>query len=319
MAIIANTFQTYQAKGIREQLSDIIYNIAPTDTPFMSNTGRGKASNTFFEWQTDTLIAAATNNQQIEGDDIGTTFDAVTPTVRLGNYCNIARKTVIVAGSEDAVNKAGRKSELAYQIAKKGNELKRDMEAGLLANTAASAGSTSTARVTGALLAFIKTNNNMGAAGAVPVYTNIPTGTRTDGTLRAFSEVIMKDVLQQCWTSGAKVETVMTGAVVKQEVSTFAGVATKTFYQDKAGPSKIIGAADVYVSDFGPVTIVPNRFQRSRDVFFLDWDMISINYLRPFQQIPLAKTGDAEKRLLLAEFGLQVKQEAGLGIAADCT
>src|SRR5262249_7636123 len=149
----------------------------------------------------------------------------------------------------------------------------------------ANAGNSTTARVTGSLLAFIKTNNNMGASGAVPVYTNIPTGTRTDGTTRAFSETILKDVLQQCFTSGAKPDSIMTGAVVKQETSTFSGVATKTFYQSGTGPSKIIGAADIYVSDFGTLTIIPNRFQRSRDVFFLDWDMVSVNYLRPFDAI----------------------------------
>lgn len=319
MAKIANTFQTFQAIGIREQLSNIIYNISPTDTPFMSNAGRGDAKNTFFEWQTDSLASAITTNQQIEGDDI-TAFDAVTPTVRLGNYCQISRKTAIIAGTEEAVDKAGRKSELSYQLAKKSAELKRDMESGLLANVGAAAGSATVARNTGNLLAFIKTNVNKastGTAGVNPVYTNIPTDVRTDGTVRAFTEVILKDVVQQCWTSGAKIETLMVGAVVKQEISAFAGVATKTYFQDHVGNSKIIGAADIYVSDFGTLTIVPNRFQRARDGFFMDWEMVEIDFLRPFLQIPLAKTGDAEKRMILAEYGLRVKQEAGLGLAAD--
>lgn len=316
--VIANTFQTYQAKGIRENLADVIYNISPTDTPFMSNAGRGSAESTLFEWQTDALAAAVTNNQQVEGDDI-VAFDAVTPTVRLGNYCQISRKTAIIAGTEEAVKKAGRKGELAYQMSKKSAELKRDMESALLSNVGAAAGAAATARVTGGLLAFIKTNVNLGATGVSPVYTNLPTGVRTDGTLRNFTEVILKDVVQQCWTSGAKVNdmTLMVGAVVKQEISAFAGIATKTFTQTVVEKSKIIGAADIYVSDFGTLTIVPNRFQRARDGFFLDFEYISIQYLRPFKSIVLAKTGDAEKRLIINEYGLQIKSEGALGLAAD--
>ncbi len=319
MAILGNTYQTYQAKAIREQLLNIIYNIAPAETPFISNCGTGEAANTFVEWQTDTLAAPSTSNQQIEGDNI-TSYDAVTPTVRLGNYTQISRKTVSVAGTEEVVNKAGRKSELAYQIAKKGMELKRDMEAGLLlpANIA-TVGATGTARITGGLPAWIKTNTDKGAAGVDPVYTNIPNNARTDGTLRAFTEIIFKNIIQLVWIAGGNPGTLMVGAVVKQEISAFAGVATKTFYMAQATTAAIIGAADVYVSDFGVITIVPNRFQRSRDAYLIDWNLLSVLYLRPFFQKPLAETGDAANRLMLVEFVLQSKNEAGLAAAYDVT
>src|ERR1019366_7655660 len=158
MAPITNTFQQFQAIGVREELSDIIYNISPTETPFMQNAGRGKLAQTFFEWQTDALATAVTNNNQVEGDDIAS-FDSVTPTVRLGNYAQISRKTVIISDPEEVVDKAGRKSEISYQLAKKGKELKRDMETGLLAAAhGASAGNSTTARVTASLQSFIKTN-----------------------------------------------------------------------------------------------------------------------------------------------------------------
>ena len=318
MSAVSNTFQTYGAVGIREDLSDIIYNISPTQTPFLSNAQRGKAENTFFEWQTDSLATASTSNQQLEGDDI-TTFDAETATVRLGNYTQISRKTLIVSDTEETVNKAGRKSELSYQLAKKGKELKRDMEANLLANLGANAGSSSTARVTGSLLAFIKSNVNKAANGVKPVYTNVPTDVYTSGTARAFTETILKDVIQQCWTAGAEPKVIMLGALGKQAFSAFAGVAAKRMNQDGADMTAIIGAADAYVSDFGTLTAVPNRFQRIGDAFVLDFDFIEVDYLRPFKQVPLAKTGDAEKRMLVVEYGLRVKNEAAEGLATDLT
>jgi hypothetical protein len=322
VAIIANTYQTYQAKGIREELSDVITNISPTETPFISNAGKGKVSNTFYEWQTDALASVDPTNKQIEGDDVAA-FDAVAPTVRLGNYTQISRKTVVIAGTEEAVDKAGRESELSYQIAKKGKELKRDMEGILIGtNQAAAAGATGTARATGSLLAFVKSNTvkqTGGApAGADPVYTNIPNAQRTDNSATvAFTETMLKTALSAAWTVGADVSTLMVGAGNKQVASGFAGIATKTYYQSAKTTAAIIGAADVYVSDFGTLSIVPNRFQRNRDAWLLDFDMIQVMYLRPFQQTPLAKTGDAEKRLMLVEFGLKVKTEAGLAGVFD--
>lgn len=318
MTALANTFQQFQAIGVREELSDIIYNISPTETPFMQNAGRGKVANTFFEWQTDALATAVTTNQQIEGDDI-TSFDAVTPTVRLGNYCQISRKTVIISNTEEVVDKAGRKSEISYQLAKKGKELKRDMEADLLANKGANAGSASVARKTGSLLAFLKTNIDKAGNGTAPVYTSTPTDVWTDGTQRGFTEVILKNVIQQAWTSGAEPKTLMLGAAGKQVASGFSGIVELMADQQKGKQAKIIGAADTYVSDFGNLSIIPNRFQRTSSAFVLDWDYVSIDYLRPFKQEPLAKTGDAEKRMLICEYGLRVKNEKALAVAVDLT
>lgn len=318
MSAVANTFQTFQSIGIREDLSDIIYNVSPTETPFMNNAGRGKASQSFFEWQTDALAAAVSTNQQIEGDDV-TSFGAVTPTVRLGNYQEIARKTLIVADSEEVVDKAGRKSEIAYQLAKLGKELKRDMETSLLANKGAVAGNSSTARQTGSLLAFLKTNIDKAGDGTAPVYTNIPTDKWTDGTQRSFTETILKNVIQSCWTNGAEPKTVMVGALGKQAISGFTGVVELTSPQSKGGQATIIGAANIYVSDFGNLSVIPNRFQRTSTAFVLDWDYVSIDYLRPFKQVPLAKTGDAEKRMLIVEYGLRVKNEKAEGVAVDLT
>jgi hypothetical protein len=319
MAAITNTYTRFDAKGVREDLSNVIYQISPEETPFMSNVGRENVTNTFFEWQTDDLAAAITTNAQIEGDDI-TSFTAVTATVRLGNYTQISRKDVIIAGTLEAVDKAGRRSELSYQMAKKSAEIKRDMEATMLANQAAAAGSTSSARKSGALLAFLKTNTSEGSGGSDPSYTTIPDAARTDATttnLRSFSEALLKDVIQKVWTEGGNPSIVMAGPVNKQNLSKMAGIAGQRFHVTSAKPSTIIGAADVYVSDFGNVSIVANRFQRERDVFVLDPEYASVCYLRPFQTVELAKTGDAEKRMLLCEWGLKIKNEKAHGAVYD--
>ena len=316
MAIVTNTFTTFDAKGIREDLSNIITNIAPEETPYMSNVGRESISNSLFEWQTDTLATAAAN-KQLEGDDV-TSFDSVTATVRLQNYAQISRKTIVLSATEETVNKAGRRSELAYQIAKRSAELKRDQEFSMLNGAVAAAGNTTTARGTASLQAFIKTNYDMQTNGANPTYTTVPTGARSDGNVRTFTETILKNVIQQVWTSGGTPKILMTGPVNKQRVSGFSGIASSRFNIDGgARPATIIGAADIYVSDFGNVQVVPNRFQRERDAFVIDPDYAKVTMLRPYQQVELAKTGDAEKRMLIVEWGHKVLAENAHGIAAD--
>ena len=316
MAIVTNTFTTFDAKGIREDLSNIITNIAPEETPYMSNVGRESISNSLFEWQTDTLATAAAN-KQLEGDDV-TSFDSVTATVRLQNYAQISRKTIVLSATEETVNKAGRRSELAYQIAKRSAELNRDQEFSMLNGAVAAAGNTTTARGTASLQAFIKTNYDMQTNGANPTYTTVPTGARSDGNVRTFTETILKNVIQQVWTSGGTPKILMTGPVNKQRVSGFSGIASSRFNIDGgARPATIIGAADIYVSDFGNVQVVPNRFQRERDAFVIDPDYAKVTMLRPYQQVELAKTGDAEKRMLIVEWGHKVLAENAHGIAAD--
>ena len=316
MAIVTNTFTTFDAKGIREDLSNVITNIAPEETPYMSNIGRESVSNSLFEWQTDTLAAAAAN-KQLEGDDVAS-YDAVTATVRLQNYAQISRKTIVLSATEEVVNKAGRRSELAYQIAKRGSELKRDQEFSMLNGAVAAAGNTTTARGTASLGAFIKTNVDMQTNGANPSYTTLPNSARTDGNVRTFTETILKNVIQQVWTSGGTPKILMTGPVNKQRVSGFSGIASAR-YNINGGdrPATIIGSADLYVSDFGQVAIVPNRFQRERDAWVIDPEYAKMTTLRPYQQIELAKTGDAEKRMLIVEWGHKVLAENAHGLAAD--
>jgi len=316
MTIVTNTFTTFDAKGIREDLSNIITNIAPEDVPYQSNIGRESISNSLFEWQTDTLAAAAAN-KQLEGDDVAS-FDAVVATVRLQNYAQISRKTIVLSATEEVVNKAGRRSELAYQIAKRGSELKRDQEFTFLNGAVAAAGSTSVARGTASLGAFIKTNVDKASDGTNPSYTTLPNSARTDGTVRTFTETILKNVIQQVWAAGGTPKILMTGPVNKQRVSGFAGIASSRFNIDGGvKPATIIGAADVYVSDLGNVQVVPNRFQRERDAWVLDPEYAKVTTLRPYQQIELAKTGDADKRMLIVEYGHKVLAENAHGLAAD--
>ena len=316
MAIVTNTFTTFDAKGIREDLSNVITNISPEETPYMSNIGRESISNSLYEWQTDALAAAAAN-KQLEGDDV-TSFDAVTATVRMQNYAQISRKTIVLSATEETVNKAGRRSELAYQIAKKGAELKRDQEFTLLNGAVAVAGNTTTARGTASLGAFVKTNVDMQTNGANPSYTTLPNSARTDGNVRTFTETILKNVIQQVWSSGGTPKMLMTGPVNKQRVSGFSGIASSRFNINGGDrPATLVGAVDIYVSDFGNVSVVANRFQRERDAWVIDPDMAKLTTLRPYQQIELAKTGDAEKRMLIVEWGHKVLAENAMGLAAD--
>jgi len=316
MTIVSNTFTTYSAKGIREDLSNVITNIAPEETPFQSNIGRETISNTLFEFQTDTLADAAAN-AQLEGDDVGT-FDAVVATVRVTNYAQISRKTIVLSNTEEVVNKAGRRSELAYQIAKRGAELKRDQEFVFLNGGIAVAGNTTTARVTASLGAFVKTNTEKQTNGVDPSYTTLPNSARTDGNVRTFTETILKNVIQKVWSAGGTPKILMVGPVNKQRVSGFSGIASSRFNIDGgAKPATLIGAVDIYVSDFGNVSTIANRFQRERDAWVLDPDYAKMVVLRPYQQVELAKTGDAEKRMLLIEYGLKITAENAHGLAAD--
>jgi len=316
MAIVTNTFTTFDAKGIREDLSNIITNISPEEVPYQSNIGRESISNSLFEWQTDELAAAAAN-KQIEGDDVSS-FDAVVATVRLQNYAQISRKTMVLSATEEVVNKAGRASEMAYQTAKKSMELKRDIEFTLLNGAVAAAGNTSTARGTASLGAFIKTNVDMQTNGANPSYTTLPNSARTDGNVRTFTETILKNVIQKVWSSGGTPKILMCGPVNKQRVSGFSGIASSRFnINGGEKPATLIGAVDIYVSDFGNVSVIANRFQRERDAWVLDPEYAKTAVLRPYQKINLAKSGDADKAMLIQEWGHKVLTETAHGLAAD--
>jgi len=314
MAIVANTFTSFSAKGIREELSNIISNISPEDVPFQSNVGSENVSNTYFEWQTDTLAAASTT-AVIDGDDVAS-FDATSASTRIGNYTQIARRTLIVADNLSNQDLAGRNDEKSYQMAKRGKELKRDIEKVLCDNNARVAGNASTARETAGLGAWIATNTSKGATGTDPTAVD-GSDARNDGTQRDLTEAMVKDVMQQAFTAGGTPSLLMVGPHNKTVVSGFAGIAAQRYQAPSDGPTTIIGAADVYLSDFGTLSVVPNRFQRERDAFLLDPEYASVCYLRPIQAVDLAKTGDAEKAMVLAEFGLKVENEAAHGGVFD--
>ena len=310
MAIPNATYQTYQGGGIREDLTDTIYSISPTETPFMTSIGKGKAANTLHEWQTDSL-AAATTNAQVEGDDINAL--TATATVRVQNYMQISTKAVVVSGTMDAVLKAGRKSELAYQMAKRGKELKRDMEQTLVGNQAGNAGTASVGRKTRALENWYGTNTSGGTSYATA--TGI-TATATDGTQRAFTESLLKNVLKSVFTAGGDPTMLMVGPFNKQVVSSFTGNATRF---DKSEDKKLIASIDVYASDYGELKVVPNRFQRERTAHVLDLEYWSVSYLRPIQVSDIAKTGDSEKKFMVVEYGLESRNEGASGVIADLT
>jgi hypothetical protein len=307
------TFTAHSAIGQREDLTDVIYNISPTETPLLNTLARAKATAVYHEWQTDSLAAATTANAAVEGDDA--TSATLSPTTRLGNYTQIVQKTIQISGTLETVNKAGRKSEKAYQLARASSELKRDIETILCANQGRSAGSSSTARKMGSLLSWIKTNTDKASDGADP--TTIGVSTRTDGTARTFTEALLKSVIAEVYASGGSPKVLMVGAAGKQKVSTFAGIAAQRYMAPADAPTTIIGAADVYLSDFGSVSVVPNRFMRARDAFILDPEYAAVAYLRPFATNELAKTGDSDKTQILAELTLEMRNEAAHGLVAD--
>ena len=291
MTVPTNTRQTYGAVGIREDLSNIIYNISPEDTPFMSGIGKSSCDNTYFEWQIDAL-ADPTANRQVEGDDA--TALAVEEPDRVGNYTQISSKAVRSSGTAEAVDFAGRKSTQAYQMAKRAKELKLDMESMLLAAAQApSAGTSSTARATGSVGAWITSNV---VAGTV------------------VSEDDIKEVMELCWVAGASPKVLMCDGVIKQAISALSQSVSelRTAANDKS-PAYVVAAVDIYVSDFGNLQIVPNRLMPAETAYFLDYEFWDIAYLRPFMTHDIARTGDSIAQMLVVEYGLRAKNEAANG------
>ncbi len=313
MALPTNTFATYESIGNREDLSDIIYDVDPTETPFLSGLDKVKATAVNHEWQTQALAAASGSNAVLEGNDA--VVDVTTPTVRLGNICQISDKVPKVTGTQQVIDKAGRGDELDRQVILKGKELKRDMETILLQNQAKNAGNDATARTLGSILSWIATNDDLISAGASPTGTGV--NTRTDAaTPQAFTEARLKNVLQLCWTSGGNPDKIMLGGFNKQVMSSFVGRGTPT---EDAKSKKIVATVDVYESDFGTLRVVPNRFQRARDVFVLQSDMWAMAYLRNMKTVDLAVTGDNRSKQIICEYTLESRNEKASGLIADCT
>jgi hypothetical protein len=309
MAVPTGTYQRFTAIGMREDLEDIIYDISPTDTPFLSNIARKKATSTYHEWQTDSLAAAVATNAQIEGNDAVTS--TADPTTRFANHCQILAKSPRVSGTLRASDTAGRRDEMSYQIAKRGKELKRDLETTLLGTQAATAGAAASARVMAGLAAWIFTNATDGGTNGttVVVTSGAPLTAPTLGTAGAFSESLLKTAIANAWTQGGDPNLVIVNSTQKQAVSAFAGIATQYRDNQQVGPATIIAAADVYVSDFGQTQIVADRFTVGSQVYVLDMEYWSIAYLRPMQSMSLAKTGDSDQMLILCEATLVADNE----------
>lgn len=305
MTAPTNTYLTTSDVGRREDLIDIIYRISPTQTPVLNMAAKTKATNTLHEWQVQDLASAVSNNAQAEGDDASA--KTITATARLTNRTQISTKTVIVSGSEMQANTAGVKDMLGYQLGLASLELKRDME-----SSACQLDVTATSpRQSRGLRGWVVDNvSNNG--GTLASYTS-NTG-YTAGTLRNFAESQVKDVLQKCYTAGGEPDTIMLPPTLKQTFSGFTGNATRF---DKSEDAKLYASVDVYVSDFGELQAVPNRFMATRDVFLLQSDKLAIAYYRPFFTKELAATGDAEKRELIVEWTLECRAPKAHGAIYD--
>lgn len=311
MTLVTNALTTYTAIGNREDLTNAIYMISPTTTPFQSGIGRTNVTSTLHEWQTDSLATVSTSNAQLQGNTV--TATAANVTTRAQNRTQISYKAVAITGTQEAMNSAGRASEMALQVAKAGMEIRRDMEATMTRNQGIVTGSATAASKVRSYCAWIATNDSRGATGADGSSTG---AAATDGTQRTLTEALLKTVLQLCYTAGGEPDTISANVVNRQKISGFAGNQTRF---GGAETKQLIATVDVYVSDFGTHKIVTNRFQRERDVLVYESDKWALGFLRPFMETDLAKTGDAETKLVLSEWTLEARNQASSGIVADCT
>ena len=319
MAQPTNLYDAYDAVGQREDISDLIHNISPTETPFLSAIGTTDAGQKYHQWQTDTLASPSGTNAAVEGDDA--TLVEPTPTVLVGNYTQISTKIFGVSGSVEVTEKYGRDSELAYQAAKSARELKTDVDMAMTGvNNASVAGDASTARESGSLEAWLETNTSIGGgSGANGGFSSGIVGARTDGTLRGFTQGLLDTVIESCWDNGAKPSIILAGAKQKTNLSGFDGVGAR---RTDAESRTIYATADLYVSNFGELRVVPSRHIRKtssidRNVFVVDPEYAKTAYLRPWQQFDLAKTGDSIRRQMLVEWTLEVCNEKAHGLVAD--
>jgi len=317
-------YELATGNNIREDLTDVIYNISPTETPAISNFGRETANNTLHEWQIDSLATAVSTNAAIDGADFGT--DSSAASSRRGNHQQISIKYLAVSRRADIINKAGRKSELAYQVAKAGKELRRDVESTLVSTLPAVLGTQSAAMKTAGIGSWLTTNTDRGAIGANPaLVAGIPTTAPTNGTTRALSQATLLTVLKNCYVAGGNPNMIMVSPTIKQNFSSFmfsgstARIATQ--FQDQGanprGGVSVVGAVDVYVTDFTVIDVVPNRFQADRDLWILDTEFWAVSYLDGYKTESIAKIGDAERRHILVDWGSVCRNEASSGTVAD--
>jgi hypothetical protein len=316
MAQPTNTFDSYDAVGIKEDLSDVIYQVSPEETPFYSKARKSKAANTLVEWQTDSLRASAAN-AHIEGD--ATSGSARSATTRLGNYCQIFKNAVVVPDTDEGLSKAGRGREIAYQVMKVAKEQKLDIEKALFDNNARVAGNSTTARELAGAPAWLVTNTSFGAnEGANP--TGDGTDARTDETttLIAFSQDRFDGVMQSIWEEGGKPDTVYLSAFQMNKALAFTGNNNQRSTV-QAGGEKVIKSLAVYVTPWGTVEFMPSRENRSRDVFIMQDNMWEVAILRPTKNVELAKTGDNTTRQVVTELTLKCLNEKASGGIFDNT
>lgn len=303
--------------GVREDLEDNIYRVAPEETPFVSNIGTTKATNIYHEWQTESLATASATNAQLEGDDYA--LGAPNLTTRLGNYMQIVAKAGGVSRTQEVVNKAGRDSELARQKVLKTIEMKRDLEMRVIGNYASVAESGATTRKTAGILAFLTSNDSRGAGGSDGGFSAGIVAAATDGTQRTFTEDLVKAALATTFGNGGKPTQAYMGAAHKQQFAAFTGLADNRATASGTSQLTIYGGADVYVSDFGALTLIPHAYGLTRDCLLLDPKMAAIATLDGLKSKTLASNGDNEKFLLTMEKGLVVKNEKAHAVIADLT
>tara|TARA_R110000744_G_scaffold371191_1_gene482061 strand:- start:524 stop:1468 length:945 start_codon:yes stop_codon:yes gene_type:complete len=312
MAQPTNTFDTYDSVGIREDLSNVIYNVSPEETPLLSSIAKVKASSTLHEWLTDTLRDSAVN-AHIEGDD--TAAEARTAATRLQNSTQIFKNAVVTSGTDDVVDNAGRGKEMSYQIVKVGQEQKLDQEKAIMANQARVGGNSTTARKMAGLGAFVTTNvTNVGTNGANP--TGDGSNARTDGTQTVFTQADFDSAMQGIWAEGGKPDCVILSAFQMDKALGFVG---NNNQRSTGASGKVENLLNVYVTPWGSVEFIPARENRPRDVWIVEKDKLALASLRPMKSQALAKTGDNEKRQVVSECTLVVRNEKALGLVADCT
>lgn len=305
--------------GVREDLEDTIYRVAPEETPFMTNIGTAKAAQVYHEWQTETLAAASATNAQLEGDDVGT-LGAANLTTRVGNICQILWKTGGVSGTQEVVNKAGRDSEVARQKVLKTIEIKRDFEIRAIGNFAAVQESGATTRKMAGIQAWITSNDSRGSGGSDGGFSASPgPAAATDGTQRTWTESLLKAAMATAFSNGAKPTQLYMGGTHKQQASAFTGIADIRSEVKGNSMATITGAADVYVSDFGALTLIPHAYGLTRAAVGVDPKMAAVATLRGLQTKTLANTGDNERFLILMEKTLVVRNQAAHLVVADLT
>ena len=307
MAQVTNAFDTYEATSDREALSNIIYNIAPHATPFMSAIGKNSVKNVTFDWQTETLPSAS-GTGEIEGFEISRA--ATTATVRESNVAMIQSRNSTVTGSQQASDPAGVKSQIAHFMALNAKALKRDMETALTGNYAKVAGSASAARQTRSFESWITSNDSRGSGGA----DGSASAAATDGSQRDLTEALLKAVLQTGFGNGAEMSMAICGPYNKTVISGFTG---RSNVRQVIETDTVEASISLYASDFGELRIVPDNFSRERSLLLVDPNYAAVSYLRDFESVDISTIGDAITKMLVVEYGLQMSNEAAHGIVAD--